>query len=436
MFINSTERLEILVTAREELARLGGTAVPESFYRHKIARSWQRARGCAAYRDIGDFSWDAFTRLPATRKEELKSDPWRFAAARPQRIVKYYETSGTTGRVTPTPRLAEDIIWNVASVADAWQDVIGADDRVVSLLPSDIVPVGDLVAGVCEHLGIPHARAYPFATGISDWDRLVTFWDSFRPTAVFLAPGVALQATRLLTQRGVLARMSGSVRSLMLLGEVSVPALRSRIGDWWQAAVYDGSYGSTETGTLAAACPADRLHLLTAANYFECIVDGRTVPLPRSGQGRLVVTPLNLYARPLLRYDTGDEVSIAGGCTCGRSSPVVEVLGRATDGVPIGDVTLSPRAVEEIVYGMTTATGYLLEVDAQGQAVRLLLERGISSDRGEEPAMSAALQARSQARLGLSWEQVLFVNTLPSTTKSGGSQKSWKRSNIRILESR
>ena len=54
-----------------------------------------------------------------------------------------------------------------------------------------LVSSGDLVAAVCEYLDLPHARAYPFATGISDWDRVASVCAAFRPTVVFMAPGVA-----------------------------------------------------------------------------------------------------------------------------------------------------------------------------------------------------------------------------------------------------
>ena len=55
----------------------------------------------------------------------------------------------------------------------------------------------------------------------------------------------------------------------MLLGEVNTAAYRARLGGWWGATALDGSYGSTETGTLAAACAAGNQHLLPAATYFE-----------------------------------------------------------------------------------------------------------------------------------------------------------------------
>ncbi|MEV1006087.1 AMP-binding protein [Streptomyces sp. NPDC049881] len=437
MIINSKERLEAVLEAELQFGKLCGELPPEDFYREKIAQSWARAGRSAAYRGLGAFDWSAFQALPVTPKERLKADPWSFVATTLQASAKYYETTGTTGTATPTPRLAEDILWNAVSVAYAWREPLGPEPRVLSLLPSDIVPVGDLVASVCEYLGVPHTRAYPFATGISDWDRLVGLLTALRPTTLFVAPGVALQTTRLLAQRGLLEEAGASVRTLMLLGEVSVPAMRERLGHRWGAKALDASYGSTETGTLAAACPADGMHLLAGAVYAELAdADGRVTPLRPGAAGRLVVTPLNLHARPLLRYDTGDEVVVGEGCACGLGTPTLTVAGRATDGLRIGDGTLTPRLVEEIVYGESTATGYVLEVDRAAGRLRVLLEREVGAERDAEERVSAAVAAAFARRAGIDATRVLFVNTLPQGTKSGGAHKSWKRSNIRFVEDR
>jgi phenylacetate-CoA ligase len=427
--------LEMMRCAQEELASLRGNPVPEDFHRGKLAAVWDRARKSPAFEGLADFSWEEFTALPVMTKDQLKADPWHFAVTGVSGAAKYYETTGTTGRVTPTPRLAEDVIWNTVSVAEAWRTILRDDDRVAVLLPSDVVPVADLIVSVCEYLGLPHSRLYPFATGISDWDRLLAFWENLRPTALFVSPGVMLQLTRLLKQRDLMTEHSAPVRDIMLLGEVSTPALRARLGQWWGAEAHDASYGSTETGTLAAACPRGRLHLLTATNYFELATGDGLVPLPDQGTGRLVVTPLNLYARPMLRLDTGDEVTVdASGCDCPDPAPVVVVCGRTSDSIEIHGTRLNILGVENAVYGATEATGYLVELDATGDFGRLLLERGIGSDRAAEPAAIEALQRVSEKELGLHWDAVAFVDSLPSTTKSGGSQKSWKRSNIRVVE--
>ncbi len=409
----------------------------ESFYEAKLSRVWDRARQALAHHDLGLFSPAAFEGLAVTSKDALKRRPWDYVVADLDGVAKYYETTGTSGTVTPTPRTVEDIVWNSVSVGAAWRDLIGPGDRVLILLPSDLVPVADLIVNVCEYRGVPHAKAYPFATGITDWDRLLGVFHAFRPTVVFAAPGVMLQFTRLVKQRGQLADVRDSVRSLMMLGEVSTVAMRDRIGSWWDARCYDISYGSTETGTLAASCVDGSLHMLSATNYFELRTESGIEPLPagpRPRSGTLVVTPLNLYARPLLRLDTGDRVTVGVGCTCGSTLPTVMVHGRAGDGLALHGSELSPRAVEEIVYGVTEATGYLIEIDPAGSLGRLLLERDIGADRTSEAAVRARVQDATAERLGIRWDDIVFVNALAVTTKSGGSQKSWKRSNIRIVE--
>ena len=69
----------------------------------------------------------------------------------------------------------------------------------------------------------------------------------------------------------------------MLLGEVSTPDARPArrvVG----CRCYDISYGSTETGTLAASCREGSLHLLTATNYFELGTDEGLVRRPDPGR--------------------------------------------------------------------------------------------------------------------------------------------------------
>lgn len=434
MLINSQDRLQELLEAQAEFRDHLDKAPTDAFYEDKLRRVWERASLTQAYGRLGPFSMENFRRLPITSKDELKKRPLEFCAVTPDGADKYYETTGTTGRPTPTPRLAADVIRNAVSVAEAWRPLLSPDDRVLSLLPSDVVPVGDLITQVCEYLGLVHTRAYPFATGICDWDRLTGIWRTLRPTTVFVAPGVAQQLTRLLKRRGDLDALSESVSRIMLLGEVNTEPFRVRLGSWWGASVYDASYGSTETGTLASSCRAGRHHLLPAANHFELATEAGVVPLRPGARGRLVVTPLHLHARPLLRLDTGDEVTLTDDCACGSPVPSVVVHGRSSDALVLGGAKVTVRDLEEIVYGVTGATGYLMEIDPEGTPLRLLLERDGESDRQLEQEMAEAVRTASRNSLRLTWNTVAFVNSLPATTKSGGSQKSWKRTNIRVVE--
>ncbi|MBA6118134.1 phenylacetate--CoA ligase family protein [Pseudomonas putida] len=434
MLVHSDQDYGVLKDAERELQLHVGHIPDAAFYDRKLQAVWARAKGSAQYADIGDYSFTAFQQLPPTAKALLKSHPLKFCAVELGDAAKYYATTGTTGEPTPTPRLKEDIIWNAVSVASHWRAVLRPGARVANLMPSDIVPVGDLIANVCEYLDVSHVRLYPFTTGITDWERVCKTFDTYRPTVLFIAPGVLVQLTRYLKQRELLQAFAESVRSIMLLGEVNTQPFRERLARWWQCDVFDASYGSTETGTLAAVGGDLQMRLATATNYFELMLpDGRLVTPAQGLTGRLVVTPLNLYARPLLRLDTGDSVTITAPWEPGRASPSLLINGRDSDSIVVAGVGLEIRAVEEVVYGTCDATGYVIEVDREHDSAALILERDVGWDNSQEAQLQARLLERSEQQMGLRWSRVLFVNNLSALNKSGASQKSWKKTNLRFV---
>lgn len=434
MLVHSDQDYGVLKAAERELQLQAGHVPDAAFYERKLQAIWTRAQHSAHYANIGPYSFPAFQQLPVTAKALLKGQPLEFCTVELGEAAKYYATTGTTGEPTPTPRLKEDIIWNAVSVASYWRAVLRPGSRVANLMPSDIVPVGDLIANVCEYLDVSHVRLYPFTTGITDWERVCNTFDTYRPTVLFIAPGVLVQLTRYLKQRELLHAFAKSVRSIMLLGEVNTQPLRERLARWWQCDVFDASYGSTETGTLAAVGQDVQMRLATATNYFELLLpDGKLVTPAEGLTGRLVVTPLNLYARPLLRLDTGDSVTITSPWQPGQVSPALLINGRDSDSVRVAGVGLEIRAVEEVVYGSCDATGYVIEVDRQADSAALILERDVVWDSSQEARLQAHLLERCEQHMGLRWSRVLFVNNLSALNKSGGSQKSWKKTNLRFV---
>ncbi|WP_323614320.1 phenylacetate--CoA ligase family protein [Pseudomonas putida] len=434
MLVHSDQDYGVLKAAERELQLQAGHVPDAAFYERKLQAIWTRAQHSAHYANIGPYSFPAFQQLPVTAKALLKGQPLEFCTVELGEAAKYYATTGTTGEPTPTPRLKEDIIWNAVSVASYWRAVLRPGSRVANLMPSDIVPVGDLIANVCEYLDVSHVRLYPFTTGITDWERVCNTFDTYRPTVLFIAPGVLVQLTRYLKQRELLHSFAKSVRSIMLLGEVNTQPLRERLARWWQCDVFDASYGSTETGTLAAVGQDVQMRLATATNYFELLLpDGKLVTPAEGLTGRLVVTPLNLYARPLLRLDTGDSVTITSPWQPGQVSPALLINGRDSDSVRVAGVGLEIRAVEELVYGSCDATGYVIEVDRQADSAALILERDVVWDSSQEARLQAHLLERCEQHMGLRWSRVLFVNNLSALNKSGGSQKSWKKTNLRFV---
>lgn len=438
MLLSSARAREAFERAREELERLERSNFADREVRAvqsaKSKRLWDRLKQVPFYEGLVESETRRLGSLPLTPKSLVKTRPDLFFARTTDTPLKYYETSGTSGTPTPTPRLAEDVINNTLSVAACWKRVLRRGDRVAMLLPSDLSPIGDLISNVCEYLQVQLVRCYPFALGICDWDRLERMFSRYRPTCLFAAPGVIVQFMRLSKRRRSFAAVRDSVEKIMLLGEVSTPGLRKMLADEWRTETYDASYGGTETGTIAATCERGSLHALTHAFVLE-IDDGRAIgPLRPGSRGELVVTTLNNHARPLLRYASGDLVEVSDGasCACDLHLPVLRVLGRKEETVRVKGVPLNVEAVESIVYGVSGITGYMIEVDGADERARLLLEKDV--DLADGQGKIGELQ-RAFSERGIVWDGMVLLNELPSITKSGAGQKNWKKTNVRTVSS-
>lgn len=102
---------------------------------------------------------------------------------------------------------------------------------------------------------------------------------------------------------------------------------RELIEETFGCALVD-DYGSRETGQIAGQCPEGSLHVAGELHYLELINNGQ--PVEAGQPGEVVITELENYAMPFIRYGNGDVARLAGEpCRCGRGLPVLqELMGR------------------------------------------------------------------------------------------------------------
>lgn len=91
-------------------------------------------------------------------------------------------------------------------------------------------------------------------------------------------------------------------------------------------------YGSTETGIISYECKNGSNHISDDCIYLE-IVDDKNVPVPDGQSGRVLVTVLNSFSSPIIRYDLGDISSKSNySCQCGLNLSILgEIKGRTSD---------------------------------------------------------------------------------------------------------
>ncbi len=129
------------------------------------------------------------------------------------------------------------------------------------------------------------------------------------------------------------------LRAVQGTSEPLPPAFRERIADVLGCAVYD-KYGMRETNIVAHESPRHEGMCIQAENvHVEFLNGGR--PCAPGEKGTIVVTSLNSYSMPLIRYETSDVgAPLDGHCSSGIGLPrMSHVAGRMQDLIvtPAGD---------------------------------------------------------------------------------------------------
>lgn len=146
----------------------------------------------------------------------------------------------------------------------------------------------------------------------------------FRPRFVTGYPTSLLHLAQSLRGKGV------KIPVVLSTGEMLQESQRASLAETFEACVFD-YYGSNEVGSLAYECEHGARHITEEHVILET-VDGGGKSV--SGvPGRILITDLDNYALPLIRYDVGD-IGVLGNkqCSCGRALRVLNSLeGRTQD---------------------------------------------------------------------------------------------------------
>jgi phenylacetate-CoA ligase len=121
-------------------------------------------------------------------------------------------------------------------------------------------------------------------------------------------------------------------QSAISLGEKLLPQFREAIETAFSCKVYD-TYGASEGFLIASQCKEGKYHLMTPHVVVEILNDHNEEVKP--GQtGRVVLTGLDNFTTPMIRYEVGD-LAVKGypvTCACGMGLPVLEeIIGRLTE---------------------------------------------------------------------------------------------------------
>ncbi len=121
-------------------------------------------------------------------------------------------------------------------------------------------------------------------------------------------------------------------KSVSSFGEMMLPHYRSLIENVFNTKVFN-TYGCSEGLMVAAECEHGHYHIMNTHVIVE-LLDENDLEIQEGEYGRVVLTSLDNFTTPLIRYEVGDIAlkSSKMSCECGRPFPILgEVLGRTTE---------------------------------------------------------------------------------------------------------
>jgi phenylacetate-CoA ligase len=358
--------------------------------------------------------WDDFERLPITSKAELLADQ----AAHPpfgtnltyamDRFVRLHQTSGSSGD-QPLRWLdtAESWEWWLRIWADHVYRAAGvkAGDRVFFAFS-----FGPFIGFWSAFGGAQRLGALCISGAAMTTEQRLRSMLDVGATVLLSTPTYALRLADAAHELGLDLRGS-DLRVTIHAGEpgASIPATRAAIEEAFGATCFDHT-GMTELGPTGFSCSQrDGIHLIESEFIFE-VVDADGQP---SDEGELVATNLGRWGMPLIRYRTGDRVSLSREqCPCG--SPFAKLIGgiqgRVDDMFTVRGVNLFPAQVEDIVRRYPEVVEFVIERrrERQMDEVSLLIET-VGDDFSTE-RMEADLRQALGVRLDC---RVVEPGTLP-----------------------
>jgi phenylacetate-CoA ligase len=125
-------------------------------------------------------------------------------------------------------------------------------------------------------------------------------------------------------------KLNGKLKGIVVTAEVLMPGQRETIESVFKAPVIN-EYGARDGGLIAYECPERNMHIVSENVFLEIDEDDSTNGKKMSGD--LLITNLESYAYPFLRYRLGDQATLSTNkCACGRGLPLLRnILGRSTD---------------------------------------------------------------------------------------------------------
>ena len=279
------------------------------------------------YRELFNVESPPISQIPTLEKRNIREQLERLCSeAVPQKHRIQNATGGSTGE--PLTFYQDRNYWNQRNLSvyyfDQWAGWNFGERQLI---------IWGALSDVGVHRDWKHQlnnfwRNHYWLNGfhLTDLRMRTTFqkMDKSPPQTILAYPSSLYQFARFIFENGLKPRWD--LKGIISSAEMLHSRYRDLAETVFSTKVYN-RYGGREVGLIAMECEEGRMHINCRDLYLE--IDS---PDPYTQPGDILITQLNNYAMPFIRYRIGDIGRLSdASCPCGSPLPILaELLGRST----------------------------------------------------------------------------------------------------------
>ena len=392
------------------------------FYRRKL-----EAAGFADPKAVGEL--DDIARLPFTEKDELRATqaaapPFgEHLAVEPERLVRVFRTSGTTGVPCYLGLTRRDLEIYATNVARGYSAAGFSRGQRIAVGFN----AGPFVAGAVYH-GFDRIGCTVIPVGTGNTERLVSAIINLKATGVSCTPSYGLYLIDWCHDAGVDTRSLG-LTNMITAGEPGGgdPLIRARIEEAFGCRVRESmGIGDISLSAWAEDEDGGGMHFMARDFVHVELIDpqsGEPLDWQHGAEGELVYTALKREAMPLLRFRSRDHVVVnMERNPTGRTGPRIRCIGRTDDMLIVRGVNLFPSAIRSLLKDFAPDVSGLMQVRPTARGVLqtpplpVVVELGKAAPAAP-PGLAERIKAEIRSRLLVTTEvRLVPYGTLPRET--------------------
>lgn len=252
----------------------------------------------------------SFEQIPILTKEDVTY----FSSKRNKKVI--FRTTGGTTSSPKTITMSKENYFRILSARERCCRWWGKDfsDRELIILGSSFLSYKQKMMQRIKDFLLNKYRLKVVDFTPKIIDEYISKILKIKPAFIYTYPSVIYEIATFIKKQKI--KINLPFKAIITTGEYLYDFQRKVVEDVFECKVVN-EYGCSEVGVIGFECPNGKMHLMAENVYLEFLGN------------KILVTDLNNYNQPLIRYEVGDMgEGVIQECECKRGLPVIKVFGK------------------------------------------------------------------------------------------------------------